>query len=424
MKSVTTLVAALRGRAKAVATATLLVLAAAAVTPAVTATDHPDGSRWVGTWSASPEAANAPIHFNAQTIRQVVHTSLGGDRVRVRLSNTFGTESLVIGAAHVALSTGGSAIVPGTGRVLTFNGEPGITIPGGAVVVSDSIVLDVAPLSDLAVSLYLPKDVAATTQHSTGLQTNYISGPGDFTAAANLSGSVTDLYYFITGVEVRASRRARAIVTLGDSVTDGFGSTPDTNRRYPSLLAARLQSRPGTSQIAVLNAGLPGNRILHDFVGTGALARLDRDVLVQTGAEYVIVLQGNADILIPALLGNPAEVVSVAQIIQGHRQIIDRAHALGLNAIGGTLNPVEGYPFPGLWTAELEAKRQAVNHWIRTSHAYDAFVDFDKVLRDPSHQSRLLPDYDSGDHVHPNDAGYQAMADAIDLSLFRGVEQD
>ena len=339
MKSVTTLVAALRGRAKAAATATLLVLAAAALTPAVTARDQTDGSRWVGTWSASPEAASAPIHFNAQTIRQVVHTSLGGDRVRVRLSNTFGTESLVIGAAHVALSAGGAAIVPGTGRVLTFNGEPGITIPGGAVVVSDSIVLDVAPLSDLAVSLYLPKDVAATTQHSTGLQTNYISGPGNFTAAANLVGSATDVYYFITGVEVRASRRARAIVTLGDSVTDGFGSTPDTNRRYPNLLAARLQSRPGTSQIAVLNAGLPGNRILHDFVGTGALARLDRDVLVQTGAEYVIVLQGNADILIPALLGNPAEVVSVAQIIQGHRQIIDRAHALGLKAIWRDTEP-------------------------------------------------------------------------------------
>ena len=378
----------------------------------------------MGTWSASPEAANAPIHFNGQTIRQIVHTSLSGDRVRVRLSNAFGTESLVIGAAHVALSAGGAAIFPGTGRVLTFNGEPGITIPGGAVVVSDSIVLDVPPLSDLAVSLYLPEDVAATTQHSTGLQTNYISGPGNFTAAANLVGSTSDVYYFITGVEVRASRRSRAIVALGDSVTDGFGSTPNMNQRFPNLLAARLQSRPDTSQIAVLNAGLPGNRILHDFVGTGALARLDRDVLVQTGAEYVIVLQGNADMVIPALFGNPAEVVSVEQIIQGHRQIIDRAHALGLKAIGGTLNPVEGYPFPGLWTAELEAKRQAVNHWIRTSHAYDAFVDFDRVLRDPAHPSRLLPDYDSGDHVHPNDAGYQAMADAIDLSLFRGVEQD
>ena len=424
MKQVNSLVRSVRGGARTAATAILLALAGFSLTPAVTATDQLDGTRWVGTWSASPEAANAPIHFNGQTIRQIVHTSLSGDRVRVRLSNAFGTESLVIGAAHVALSAGGAAIFPGTGRVLTFSGEPGITIPGGGVVVSDSIVLDVPPLGDLAVSLYLPEDVAATTQHSTGLQTNYISGPGNFTAAANLAGSTSDVYYFITGVEVRASRRSRAIVALGDSVTDGFGSTPNMNQRFPNLLAARLQSGPDTSQIAVLNAGLPGNRILHDFVGTGALARLDRDVLVQTGAEYVIVLQGNADMVIPALFRNPAEVVSVGQLIQGHRQIIDRAHALGLTAIGGTLNPVEGYPFPGLWTAELEAKRQAVNHWIRTSHAYDAFVDFDTVLRDPAHPSRLLPDYDSGDHVHPNDAGYQAMADAIDLSLFRGVEQD
>jgi lysophospholipase L1-like esterase len=169
----------------------------------------------------------------------------------------------------------------------------------------------------------------------------------------------------------------------------------------------------------VLNAGVIGNRILHDLVGTGALSRLDRDVLVQSSAKYLIVLQGNADFLIPALIGSPAEIVSATQVIQGHHQIIERAHALGMKAYGGTLNPVEGYPFPGLWSADLEAKRQAVNLWIRTSHAYDAVIDFDKVLRDPSHPSRLLPAYDSGDHVHPNDTGYQAMADEIDLALFR-----
>jgi lysophospholipase L1-like esterase len=212
--------------------------------------------------------------------------------------------------------------------------------------------------------------------------------------------------------------------TLGDSLTDGFGSTPDMNQRWPNLLAQRLQSNWGTSRVAVLNAGISGNRVLHDFVGTGALARFDRDVLVQTGVKYVVVLEGNADFLIPGLIGNPAEVVTVAQVIQGHRQMIDRAHALGLRIYGGTLNPVEGYPFPGFWSAALEAQRQAVNHWIRTSNAYDAVVDFDKVLRDPSHPTRLLPAYDSGDHVHPNDVGCKAMADAIDLSLFRDDDED
>ena len=239
-----------------------------------------------------------------------------------------------------------------------------------------------------------------------------------------MAGTTTTSFYFLTGVEVRASERARAIVTIGDSVTEGFGSTTDMNQRWPNILAERLQSNRGTSRVAVLNAGVSGNRVLHDFLGTSALARFDRDVLVQTGVKYVIVLEGNADFLIPGLIGNPAEEVTAAQIIQAHRQMIDRAHALGLRVYGGTLNPVEGYPFPGFWTAAMEAKRQAVNLWIRTSNAYDAVIDFDKLLRDPSHPSRLLPAYDSGDHVHPNDIGYRAMADSIDLSLFRDDDED
>ena len=409
-----------RGRhSLAVAAATLLALAVIVFTPTVMARDGRSEGAWVATWSASPQPAGAPLQISGQTIRQIVHTSLGGRRVRVRLSNAYGQSPLIIRSAHLAVSDNGPAIVAASDRTLTFNGSATIAIPAGALVVSDPVALDVPTSGDLAISLYLPEAVTATTEHTVSLQTTYISGPGNFAGATTVGGSTTQSYYFLASVEVGRSHGAGAIVTLGDSVTDGFGSTPDTNRRWPNLLADRLQANPGTARLAVLNAGVSGNRVLHDFVGTSALARLDRDVLVQTGAKYLIVLQGNADILIPGLIGNPAEDVTVEQIVQGHRQIIDRAHALGLKVYGGTLNPVEGYPFPGYWSAALEAKRQAVNRWIRTSRAYDAVIDFDRVLHDPSQPSRLLAAYDSGDHVHPNDVGSLAMADAVDLALFR-----
>jgi lysophospholipase L1-like esterase len=406
------------------ASAAILTLATWVFTPAVIADDRRGSGNWVATWSVSPQPVAAPIEIDGQTLRQIVHTSLGGERVRVRFSNAYGTTPLVVGSAHVALSAGGASIVPGTDRILRFNGSPTITIPAGALAISDAVTLDAPALGELAVSLYLPGHLAATTQHEVGQQTNHISTQGDFTGAIDFAGTPTQSFYFLAGVEVRTSESAGAIVTLGDSLTDGFASTPDTNQRWPNLLAERLQSHGRSSRLAVLNAGISGNRILHDIVGTSAAARLDRDVLVQTGAKYLIVLQGNADILIPDLIGRPAEVVTAQQIIQGHRQIIDRGHAAGLRVYGGTLNPVEGYPFPGFWTAAMEEKRQAVNRWIRTSGAYDAVIDFDKVLRDPVYPSRLRPEYDSGDHVHPNDLGYRAMANAIRLSLFRSDEDD
>jgi lysophospholipase L1-like esterase len=379
---------------------------------------------WVATWAASPQRAGAPVVFNRQTVRQILHVSLGGHRLRVRLSNAYGDQPLVIGSARVALAGGGAAIVAGSDRQLRFNGSSAITIPAGALVISDPVDLQSPSLGDLVVSLYLPENVSMITEHTESVQTTYVSGTGDYTAAPTFPATTLNAFYVVTGVEVTAPPQARAVVTLGDSLTVGFGSTPDANRRWTDLLAERLQSGPGTKHVAVVNAGVVGNRLLHDFVGTSALARLDRDVLVQSGAQYMIVLEGNADLLIPPLINNPSEVVTIGQILQAYRQLIDRGHALGLSVYGATLNPVEGYPFPGLWTAELEQKRQDINRWIRTSGAFDAVIDFDQVLRDPTNPARLLSRYDSGDHVHPNDLGYQAMADAVNLSLFRGVDQD
>jgi lysophospholipase L1-like esterase len=395
-------------------TAAVLVVRLGAV-----GTERHDGQAWVGTWTAGPQPASSPLPINGQTLRQIVHTSIGGDSVRIRLSNTYGEEDIVVGAARIAVSAGGAAIVEGTNRVLRFSGSPTITISAGTFVVSDPVRLRVPALGDLAVSVYLPGNVAATTVHAAGLQTNHLSAPGDFTGAPDFAGTTTQSFHFLTTVEVRAPERAGAIVTLGESVTDGVGSTPDTNQRWTNLLAERLQGRPRTSDMAVLNAGIGGNRILHDIIGSSGLSRLDRDVLVQGGATHLIVSPGNTDILLPDLIGLPAQIVSAERIIQGHQQIITRARAMGLRVYGATLPPVDGFPFPGFWTATMEEKRQRVNRFIRTSGAYDAVIDFDAVLRDPTQPTRLRPEFDSGDHVHPNDLGHRALADAIDLRLFR-----
>jgi lysophospholipase L1-like esterase len=383
------------------------------------------GDTWVATWGASPVAplpANTTnTGFTNQTVRLIVHTSLGGNEVRVRLSNAFGTESLAIGAAHVALRSMNAGIVSGTDRALTFSGSNSVTIPPGALVVSDSVKLDVPALADLAVSLYLPGPTGQATWHAAAFSTNYISKAGDFTGAADLpvDHTVTSWFY-LTDVEVKSSKDTLAIVTFGDSITDGTRSTPDTNHRWPNLLAERLAEHH--IKLSVVDEGIAGNRVLHDFVGPNALARFDRDVLAQPGVGYVTVLLGINDIgdigRLPAVAqpGRSPQPVSADEIIAGHRQMITRAHEHGLKILGCTLTPFEGAAY---FSAEGETKRQAVNKFIRAGGAYDAVIDFDAVVRDPAHPERFLGMYDSGDHLHPNDAGYKAMADAIDLSLFK-----
>ncbi|MCL6547247.1 MAG: SGNH/GDSL hydrolase family protein [Bryobacteraceae bacterium] len=343
----------------------------------------------------------------------ILRTNIGGDRLRIRLSNAFGSQPVVIGAARVALQAEGSRIVPGSDRALSFSGKPGCTLGPGVVLLSDPVDLKVPPLTYLAVSLYFPEPTGPPTVHATGLHTTYIK-QGDRTAEESLAeASTTMSYYWLAGVEVLARPNAALIVALGDSITDGAASTPNTDRTWPALLAARLAASPQTSHIAVANLGIGGNRVLRDGTGASALARLDRDVLSQPGVQWLMFLEGINDI--GAGTRNPAQAVTAEELIAGHKQIIERARAMGLKVIGCTLTPYEG---AGYYSEQGEAIRQALNQWIRTSGAYDAVVDFDAATRDPQNPRRFRPEYDPGDHLHPNDKGYQAMADAVDLKLF------
>lgn len=385
--------------------------------PAVTAQERNPGLRWVGTWTMASvaEVPSATNRIDNQTLRQIVHVSVGGSAVRVRLANTFGTEPLDIGAAHIALRAAGAAIVPGSGRTLSFRGSRSIRIAAGATVVSDAADLAIPPLSDVAIDLYLPGESpyeSPHTFHPVALQTNYVT-PGDFVGVADLPGATLSLlWYFLQGVEVLAARPTGAVVTLGDSITDGIQSTDDTNNRWPDHLARQLMAGRGNPEMGVLNAGIAGNEVLThapppSTSGVNVQARFDRDVLAQTGVTHLIVLAGINDSL--------GEIFRADQIIAGHHQLIERARAAGLKIYGATLTPAGA-------TGTMEANRQAVNEWIRTSRAYDAVIDFDEVTRDPSNPSFFLPIYDSGDRVHPNDAGYAAMGQAIPLELFTNDE--
>jgi lysophospholipase L1-like esterase len=393
------------------------------------------GDHWVGTWATAvtwrPVAAAAappvvagpaaprPLNFNNQTLRQVVHTSIGGDRVRIVFSNVFGTAPLTIGAASVALRDTESAIKTG-GKPLLFGGQASVTIPSGASFVSDAVTLSVPALGDLAIDLFVPGNTetwpSPVTTHSGANQTSYVSAAGNHAGATPFPvATTTNGWFFLQRIDVTAPASSSAIVTFGDSITDGTRSSLNTNSRWPDELARRLQAQASTRGLGVLNAAIAGNRLLFEAnppFGVNALARFDRDVLALPGAAYVVVLEGINDVGMARPGGQP----SAAELIAAHQQIIERAHARGLKAVGATLTPFEGAAY---FTPEGETKRQVVNAWIRTSKVYDAVIDFDAVIRDPQSPTKFLPAYNSGDSLHPNDAGYKAMGAAIDLALFK-----
>ncbi len=376
------------------------------------------GMHWVGTWTTAPAPAEGGAFAN-QTLRMNARISIGGDTLRVRLSNAYGTRPLTIGAAHIGLRQSGPAIVPESNRAIAFGGETSATIAAGALLVSDPIELSVPPLADLAITFFLPGDLplsfGITGRYAR--QTNYISPPGDFSTEAVMPvGRITDDWFFVSAIDVLAPADAGGIVALGDSLTDANISTHDVFARWPDQLARRLVERGGRL-LAVMNQGLGGNRILHDIRGDSGLRRFDRDVLSQPGVTHVIVLLGTNDLR--NRWAKPEEEVTAEQMIAGLKQMALRARARGIKIFGGTLMPFENETFlVGAWTPAREAVRQAVNAWIRDGGAFDAVIDFDKGVRDPEHPTRMLPAYDCGDHLHPSDAGYNRMGDIIDLALF------
>ncbi len=390
------------------------------------------GHGWVGTWAASPQQARPAgltgptdptvAGFANQTVREIVHISVGGTAVRVRLSNAYGGSALAVGEVTAGVEGAGAALAARPVPV-TFHGRAGVRIPAGGVVVSDPVALRTEPLANLAISLYLPETTGPTTNHDLSEQVNYVSGTGDFAASRSGQAFTQQAFswFYLSAVDVRpAGSVAGSVVALGDSITDGYQSTASTNNRWPDVLAARLER--SASPMGVLNEGISGNRVLNDSAcfGVSALARLGNDVLGQAGARDVILFEAINDIGFPLEPDSgctaPNTTVTVRQITSGYREIIARAHARGLKVIGATLTPIEG---SGYWSASTEQERESVNAWIRTSHAFDAVIDFDKVVRDPADGRRLLPAYDSGDHLHPDDAGYQALGQSISLRLLR-----
>jgi lysophospholipase L1-like esterase len=372
------------------------------------------GPGWVTTWATSPQAPT-PLFpnpgnagFSNQTVRNIVFTSVAGNQIRIRLSNTFGKRAVTVGRVSVGIPLTGAQLVPGTTHPVTFGGQASVTIPLGGEFVSDPVPLKVAPLEKLAISLYLPTATSRATYHRTAQQTGYIASGDQASATAGTAYTTTDTsWYFLDGVLAHNTAAPGTVVAFGDSITDGFQSQTGANARWPNYLSRRLDAALGAGAPAVADEGISGNRVLHNSpcFGINALARYQRDVLSQPGVKDVIVLEGINDIGFSA---NPA------QIEAGYRQMINMAHAAGLRIFGATLTPFKGAAY---WSPAGEAKREAVNNWIRTSHAFDGVIDFAKAVQDRFNPLYINPAYNSGDNLHPNDAGYEAMANAINLAL-------
>lgn len=382
---------------------------------------------WVSSWTSSQQLAEpanslAGADLADSSLRQVVHLSVGGPQLRVHLSNRFGTAPLRFTSVRVARPAAGSGTIdPATDRTVHFSGRDDVAIPAGAEYFSDPMPFPVAPLSDLAITVHWESIAAEQTGHPGSRATSFLAH-GDQVSEAQLhEARKVEHWYFLAGIEVAAAADAKAVVTLGDSITDGHGATTDANDRWPDVLARRLQQNADTRTIAVLNHGIGGNRLLLDGLGPNALARFDHDVLAPPGVRYLIVLEGINDI---GMFGRGGEhsraehQALVNQMIAAYEQILARAHAHAIQVIGATLLPFVGsdYYHPG---AEIEADREAVNRWIRAAGHFDAVIDFDKLTRDPEHPDKLQPSLDSGDHLHPSPAGYAAMGAAIPLSLFK-----
>lgn len=427
-----------------------MVLASALVTGDASAEKQHDIPHWIGVWAAAPQRnvkGSVQIYHN-QTLRLIVHTSAGGNKLRIRVSNVVGEQALVIGSAHIARRAAGADIDAASDRALTFGKSVSTTIPAGALAVSDPVDLDLPALSDLAISLFLPQATQITTLHILAKQTNYISTEsGDSTGAPNFPVLKTISFWpFLTGVDVLASGQGATIVAFGSSLTDGDGTNKDTNQRWPDILAQRLQKNRDT-HLGVLNEGIIGNRLLRDSasphqaggppplgpafeqlgqaLGDAGVKRFQRDVLSQPGVKYVILGLGVNDILFPGTFVPATPGVTSRDLIAGNRQLIALAHKHGIRAIGTTIPPFEHAlfrdpPFDGLYSPEKEKIRQEVNAWVRSTREFDGIIDFDAAVRDPEHPTQILAAYDSGDHLHPNNEGNVAEGNAIPLVLFRG----